>query len=130
MNARQKVYALHSRLAQLGVSLDDTASLRRIEMTLRRWEELECGDGNGCIERNDDTGKPYWHHAASGKLWPTPDRETGALRRLAAIMARYPGLLAYHQRDPRGCALYILKASDVAGEDISNIYNRGIAVCV
>jgi hypothetical protein len=114
---------------QFNIASEDAAALRRIEMTLHRWSELECGDGNGCIERDEVTGKTYWHHAQSGKLWPTPDRERGALKRLAAIMARYPGIIAYHQGDPRGCALYILRASDMpAGSTVDSWYTRGVAV--
>jgi hypothetical protein len=26
-------------------------------MTLHRWHELECGTDNGCIERDETTGK-------------------------------------------------------------------------
>jgi len=38
-----------------------------------------------------------------------PDRETGALKRLAAIMAPHKRRLTYYlQTDPRGCALYIV----------------------
>lgn len=34
------------------VARDDAKALRRISMTLRRWHELECGDGSGHIERD------------------------------------------------------------------------------
>jgi len=47
-----------------GVSTDDAHALRRISMTLHRWHELECGDGNGCIERD---GKWAIERAAWGK---------------------------------------------------------------
>jgi hypothetical protein len=38
-------------------------------------------------------------------------RETKAhaLKRLNNIMAAHPEWLAYHQGDPRGCALYIIR---------------------
>ena len=49
-------------------------------------------------------------------------REAGAKRRLTAILAKYPGLSAYVQTDPRGASLYI-------GADLNDTnYNRGIAV--
>ena len=129
-------------LAALGIPYGDAETLRRISMTLRRWSELECGDGNAygswCIERDDNTEKPYrvHHHYSwsAGKntvtLTRTPiaDREKGALRRLGVIMAAYPDLTFYHQGDPRGCALYIVKRADVAGLDISSVYTRGVAV--
>jgi hypothetical protein len=57
------------------------------------------------------------------------DREAGALRRLGAILSRYPGLLAHHQGDPRGCALHILAKSDLReGESLACVYSRGWAV--
>jgi hypothetical protein len=35
-----------ARLEQLGIERSDALALRRISMTLHRWHELECGDGN------------------------------------------------------------------------------------
>ncbi len=139
----------------------DAESLRRISMTLHRWHELECGDGNDhgswCITRgrkerkplpdlrgmgpaefvHDDDGSPFLEHHhyrhGAGKdsvsYSALPDREVGAKKRLASIMARYSGLQTYIQTDPRGCALYILKPGDVPeGADISAYYSRGLAV--
>lgn len=67
--------------------------------------------------------------AMTGKRWPTPDRETGAIKRLNAIMARYPKLSAYLQGDCRGAAVYILRPGDVPeGCNVNSYYSRGIAV--
>lgn len=121
----------------------DAEALRRISMTLHRWHELECGDSNNyaswAIERDGDEpdSKPYLvthPHGRSGepiksRRTAIADREAGALKRLAAILKRYPGLTAYVQGDPRGCALYILKPGDVPeGADVSSYYSRGLAV--
>lgn len=125
------------RLQSLNISLDDAIALRRIAMTLHHWHEMECGTGNGCIERDEETGIPYWYNANSRYLAPNDrraysriaDRENGAKKRLADIMTRYPTLQAYIQGDPRGASLYILKPGDVpAGADIDSYYSRGIAV--
>lgn len=78
--------SLVKQLADAGISFDDALALRKISMTLHRWHELECGDGNQwaswCIVRGhwdtrpskfwdgegkrpepvfayDDAGKPY-----------------------------------------------------------------------
>lgn len=77
-----------------------------------------------------ETGsKPYWRNAMSGKRYPTPDREKGARKRLAAIMAKYPDLDYYVQGDPRGAPLYILRPGDVPeGERAESYYSRGVAV--
>jgi hypothetical protein len=45
-------------------------------------------------------------------------------------MASRPHLLAYHQGDPRGCALYIVPANAVGpGESLDAVCNRGVAIC-
>lgn len=107
----------------------DAEQLRRISMTLHRWHELECGSEHGAIERDEATGKPYWRSASGHSRSSTPDREKGALARLAKVMARYPSLKSYVQTDPRGAALYILRPGDVPdGEDVSAYYSRGVAV--
>ena len=62
-------------------------------------------------------------------------RETGARRRLAAILARRnervgdSPLDAYIQTDPRGAALYLLRPGDIPrGERAESYYTRGICV--
>lgn len=126
-----------ARLERLGITSDDALALRRISMTLHRWHELECGTGDGCIERDETTGVPYWYNANSRYLGANdrrayrriPDREKGALKRLAAIMAHYPTLGYHVQTDPRGCALYILRPGDVPeGKSPRGYYSRGVAV--
>ena len=125
---KDTVYML-STLERAGISFEDALKLRRIAMTLHRWHELECGIDNGCIERDEVTGKVYWLSSYSGKRFPTADRETGALKRLAAVMANYPALSFYVQGDPRGAALYILRAGDVPeGCNVGSYYSRGVAV--
>jgi hypothetical protein len=129
------------QLTDAGIRYADACALRRISMTLQRWGELECGDGNDygswAIERDEQTDKPYMvhHHWGYGQgkatttRRPIADREKGALKRLSAIMAQYPGLSAYHQTDPRGAALYILRPGDVPeGKAADAYYNNGIAV--
>jgi hypothetical protein len=132
-------------LRSLGFTSEEAEALRRISMTLHRWHELECGTDSGCIERDEQTGKPYFCYASEQgyrhdghRRSYIPDREKGALKRLEAIMQRvsieprpnkvFP-LEAYIQTDPRGAALYIIRPGDVpAGEDVSAYYNRGICV--
>ena len=137
-------------LQSLGFTQDEADKLRRISMTLRRWHERECGTDGGCIvrENEDGTGRPMWQRAGdSSKLdgWAIPDRETGAKKRLAAIIGQRNGrpcmvrgefkpcdgktLEAYIQTDPRGAALYILRPGDVPqGQSVDAYYTRGICV--
>lgn len=127
-----------SALVSAGIEHEDALALRRIAMTLHRWHELELGTDCGRVQRDEDTGKTYFFDARSRYLdphdpraWrPTPDRKTGALKRLDAIMARYPELDYYVQTDPRRAPLYILQPSDVSiREEPDAFYSRGIAVC-
>ncbi len=125
---KQQAERMH-RLASIGFDWDDANAIRLISMTLHRWAERECGDARGCISRDETTNKPYWESAWGGKPHPIPDRETGALRRLRTIMAKYPGWIAYHQGDPRGAALYLVRTDDIpAGASVDAYYTRGIAV--
>ena len=147
MNRREaeRLTRQQDTLRALGFTRDEAESLRRISMTLRRWHELECGDGNGCIERDEQTGKAYWRSSMSDRRWPIPDRETGAQKRLAAILEarnarayvqgtdyyglRRDELESYIQGDPRGAALYILRPGDVPqGQSADSYYSRGICV--
>ena len=74
-------------LQSLGFTDFEADKLRRISITLQRWHELECGIDGGVIERDDDTGRPFWRSETTGRKWPVADRETGAHKRLARIMA-------------------------------------------
>lgn len=141
MSTRSK-YELFHRLGEIGFSYEEASQLRRIEMTLQRWAEGECGDSNDycstCIERDEETNKPYRvtmpHDLPSSQATRTPiaDREAGALKRLAAIMAKHPDFAAYHQGDCRGCMLYIVRKSDLIQDGqplpIDQHYTRGLAV--
>jgi hypothetical protein len=142
MNKREAMRqtAQENTLMDLGFTPDEIAKLRRISMTLSRWYELECGTDVGSVERDEQTGKTYWRNANTGKLSPFPDRETGALKRLADIVytcnqrrAAYfddsYDLNTYIQTDPRGAALYILRDTDVPqGKEPAAYYSRGICV--
>jgi len=147
MSKQKDKFELFRRLAALGFSYDEAHALRRIEMTLQRWAELECGTtgANGrsdvSIERDGENGdgKPFmrigcdYGHGYKITRYPVADREAGALRRLAAIMARHRSLVAYHQGDCRGCTLYIVRRRDLRGKlgeklPVAQFYTRGLAV--
>ena len=132
---RQTIQA--DNLRALGFTQDEAEKLRRISMTLHRWHEMECGTDNGCIERDEATGKTFWLNAMTGRRFPTSDRETGARKRLASIMearalrvgGAYVTLAAYIQTDPRGAALYILRPGDVPeGKEPESYYSCGLCV--
>jgi hypothetical protein len=126
-------------LRSLGFTYGEAEKLRRISMTLHRWHEMECGTDGGCIERDEATGKAFWL-TVHGTRYQIADRETGARKRLAAILEaandrrarrdtdRQP-LASYIQTDPRGAALYILRPGDVPeGKEPESYYSRGLCV--
>lgn len=129
---RERDYARMGSIQNaLDISSQDLMALLRIGRALHRWNERECGIDNGCIERDETTGIPYWLNSHTMRRTRIPDREKGAQKALAAIMARYPTLRAYQQSDPRGCALYVLRPGDVPeGQDTDAYYSRGVAVCL
>ena len=137
----------YTQLINLGFSFDECEKMRRISLTLRRWFELECGDGNEwadwSIERDENgEGRPFMvthYHPRNGSQArttksPVADRETGARRRLAAIIEernkRAPGKVeTYIQTDPRGSSLYILRPGDIPeGADPCQYYHRGLCL--
>jgi hypothetical protein len=153
MSTQKAKFALFSRLQDLGFTYEDACQLRRIEMTLQRWAERECGDGSDwAIERDEATGKPFnvYHGEGKPRRYAIADREAGALRRLAAIVAAcnarlgYSMIIPYHQTDCRGCMLYLIRAADIPspalstdhpefnremGKILDQYYTRGLAVC-
>src|SRR5882672_2636131 len=152
MTKRYPKYDCVQVLCLNGFSWDDATALRRISMTLHAWVELECGNAHnweawsivrGRKEVNsagyvqfvyDDDGKPFIerhnHRTSKATYEFIPDREKGALKRLKAIMVRYPEFEAYHQTDCRGAALSIVRKSDIPeGQTVDAYYTRGIVVC-
>jgi len=119
MSVQDKIYTLsaHLRARDICLSYHDVNVLRRAQMTLRAWAEAECGTGNAhcswSIERDEETDVPYLltipHTGAyTPRRARIADREKGAPKRVAAVCAAN-GLYYYHQTDPRGCALFVIK---------------------
>lgn len=114
------------RLEAVGFSQAEAETLRRISMTLHRWAEREC---NGEVEVDDD-GKAFGVSSWGTNRWPIPNREAGALRRLAKMMQLHAGWDFYHQGDPRGASLYLYRHDDLKpGQSIGSVYNS-IGICI
>ncbi len=111
------------------ISRDDLEALRRIEMTLHRWAEREC-NGEVEVDENGVAHATFKDSESGREREQVPNREAGALRRLASILTSYPHLRAYHQTDPRGCALYLYRVDDMGDRDPDAYYNScGVAIC-
>lgn len=114
-------------LARLGISAPHALILCRAARTLHTWSEREC---NGNIQRDETTGKCHYYYTRGPRAGDRisgpaiPDRESGALRRIAAVLQAYPGLAFHHQGDPRGAPLYIYRVADLRpGADIASCYS-------
>ena len=137
---REKTYRFYQALERLGIDVETADKLRRIEKAFSRWDELECGTGEGQIQRSierDENGKPFYRvqyprqdGSWSDTVTPIADREAQAEKRLAKIMANFPDLVAYHQSDCRGPSLYLVKKADLEGLKLEESYTRGVAVCI
>lgn len=133
MNKRERENRdwMYRALQSLGLSFDECETLRRCSMTLHRWAERECGDGSAwAIERDEKTGIPYNvnHMSDRPMRYRIADREKGAIRRASKLLKAH-GLNLYHQGDPRGASLYVIRPGDVReGETVDSVYSRGIAV--
>ena len=107
-------------------------SLYRIERTLHRWYELECGTDQGCIEQDEKSGKWELVQEFNGKHFrrPVANREAGAKRRLAKLIKPYAETCAaYFQTDPRGAALYLYNPRKFAMREIENNSANAICIC-
>ena len=126
--SKPECYHCHKTIKGKGVL---TNTLRRAQITLHHWGELECGDGDNlkswAIERDEKTDIPYmciYPHSGNTHRYRIPDKEKGALARVKKLCERN-SLHFHYQTDPRGCALY------VSNEPLpDNDYTRGIACCV
>ncbi len=137
---KQQTARFFNLMAENGFTYDETAALLKSERALRKWGELACGTGDDARSVHifrDESGKPFYSvQFYAGGQWreriqPRRDTEKAALAKVDAIMANKPGFRAYHQTDPRGCSLYIIRPGDIeAGENVHALYNRGIALCV
>ena len=142
MNKQKQMQRDHqtAALVRLGFTLEEIYTLRRINSTLRAWNEREA---NGEIERDEQTGKPMrvWETPTGAKYpaegpyfkrhsYTIPDREKGALERWRKIMAGHKTLWHYYQTDCRGCAVWIgNQHGRKTGVDLDSCYSsQGIAV--
>ena len=106
-------------------------SLYKIERTLHRWHELECGADGGCIEQDETTGKWTLRREIGSKEYTRPiaDREKGALRRLVNLLEPFKDrAAAFVQSDPRGAALYLYDPRKFTTQHIDN--NSADAICI
>ena len=113
--AQKNREVLNRVYCRFGIEMDvnDAETLRLADLTLHRWYELECGDGNNygswAIERDETTGLPYMANYRNDGITDRrriADREAGAVKRIAKVCAKY-GLSYFLQTDPRGASLYI-----------------------
>ena len=115
-------------LSTYGLDKREIDTLLRAEKCLHRWAEGAC---NGEIQRDESTNKPYrWFGRTMENRYPIADKESGALARIVKICDAH-GLAYYHQGDPRGCNLYVIRPGDIRdGQKVESCYNQGLAICI
>ena len=107
------------------------AKLCSLERKLQKWGEEEC---NGTIQW-DDNDQPRRYHLDRYGAPTRPgarivNREAKWLAEAEAIAKQLGGHI-YHQGDPRGCALYFYRDSDLEGRrfPIDQIYSSAALAC-
>lgn len=91
-----------------------------IQKRLHKWAEDEC---NGAIQYDDaECTIPRRYYSdrwgnCTVKGGIIPNQEAKLLKEAAELAAKCGGLI-YHQTDPRGCALYFYRESDLAGRGL------------
>lgn len=123
----------------LGFDSHAVDALLKCSRQLSLWAERECGDSNNyaswAIERDEKNDKPYvvtyWHDGRKTRR-SIPDLERSALNRAWKIIdSAVKGLQLYHQTDPRGCSLYLIRPGDIPeGKGMDCYYTNGIAICI
>ena len=132
MNAYSKTELLALRMARRGINVTWAQAnvLRRAEIILHRWAELECGDSDSskswAIER-DENEIPHMvihpHDGSQSRSYRIPDREAGAVRRVARV-CKEAGLHYRTQSDPRGAVLFV-SAEPIPENDIHRAFAIG-----
>jgi len=113
MSYREHLARYHATAAQCGLTYQQADAIRRDAQRLHTWCTREC---NGEVQRyeladgaTDHKGRPlvgtFSAYNIDGpgpiRYAKTPDRETGALRRIRAV-AESVGATVEYQGDPRG----------------------------
>lgn len=104
-----------------------------IQKRLHKWAEDEC---NGAIQWDDaecTIPRRYYpdrYGSFTSKGGIIPNQEAKLLKEATELAAKCGGLI-YHQADPRGCALYFYRESDLAGRKfpIDQCYSSVALAC-
>ena len=123
---------------RLGLSSVDYKRLARLNKLIKYWVEEEC---NGTIQWAEDEDfnptYPYRYDPDTGRrdLKPIQDRYSKYLKECNDILEKYnpnkleETLKLYLQGDPRGCHVWIYKASDDPKGRVDCIYNSIGTAC-
>ena len=96
-----------AQLGRAGINASDVARFQNISRSLSHLDELSCNQ----------------------ELTHRQETRSDNLEKQAATIAATYGLLSYHQSDPRGWSLYLVKTEQLLGHSIDAAYNRGLGVC-
>ena len=122
---------------RLGLSSSDYKRLARLNKLIKYWVEEEC---NGTIQWAEDEDNnptyPYYYNPDTGERSKSiQDRYSKYLKECESILDKYnpnkleATLKLYIQGDPRGCHVWIYKASDDPEGRVDCIYNSIGTAC-
>lgn len=101
-------------------TIDDILAATKAAAKIHRADEMVC---NGDVWESDESPGTWYDRADAPRRSPYGR----AMATLDRIVARYPGFSWYHQSDPRGAAVYILRPGAVRdGEAVEAVYTRGV----
>lgn len=103
--SKTRLIEISVTLARYGATAQQVRQIVRDAGTLRRWAELQCGTERGAI-MYDDTERPYWQDAITGRRSPVRDRYTPARRRLEQVAQQLGARLSING-DPRGAVVQL-----------------------
>jgi hypothetical protein len=97
----------YGQLIKAGINNERALQLQKISRSLHRLDEISCNCGKT----------------------PQQEKREENLEKQAQSIAKEHGFIAYHQSDPRGWSLYLVKPEQIGTYSIEAVYDRGIAVC-
>ena len=97
----------YGELVKAGINNERALKLQRISRSLHKIDEDDCN-----YEQSEKRS-----------------RREERLEKVAESIAKEHGFIAYHQSDPRGWSLYLVKPEQLGTYEIGAVYDRGVAVC-
>lgn len=100
-------------LVKSGIVIKDAKALQNLCRILHEMDEIRCSEDLGSEEN-----------------YAKFEREVEVIENLAEDIAKKYGFISYHQGDPRGWSLYLVRPEQLGEYSIDVVYDRGIGVTI